>query len=109
MKLVRMYKQTLLLLWLILFSNEMLAQDDTLNFPPPDVPASVHAVGTTEIIDVDGKLNEPACNTALPIADFSAWSHDKAALMLLAYFLLLAGLSCLLWLKATQNFKRAID
>jgi len=58
--------------WLILllFITPAASAQDTLNFPPPAHPVTVYAVETTASIQVDGKLNEAAWNSAPVISDF---------------------------------------
>jgi len=46
------------------------AQSDTLNFPPPSVPASVYATETKELIEMDGRLNEASWHTTPVVNDF---------------------------------------
>ena len=46
------------------------AQGDTLNFPPPALPPLLYAVETGESINVDGRLNEGAWQTAPVILNF---------------------------------------
>ncbi len=43
---------------------------DTLNFPPPAVPETVEAIETSEKIIIDGRLDEPAWQTAPVISNF---------------------------------------
>ncbi|MDC6364570.1 MULTISPECIES: carbohydrate binding family 9 domain-containing protein [Flavobacteriaceae] len=45
-------------------------QNETDNFPPPEVPVRITASKVTGIITVDGRLDEPDWDLAEPITDF---------------------------------------
>lgn len=55
---------------LLLQQFSVQAQGDTLNFPPPATPVSIFAIETTSAIAVDGKLSEPAWQSAPVAQDF---------------------------------------
>lgn len=46
------------------------AQETDANFPPPENPPEIRAVRVTDLIRIDGKLNEADWQRAIPVTDF---------------------------------------
>ncbi|HVX50251.1 MAG TPA: DUF5916 domain-containing protein, partial [Chitinophagaceae bacterium] len=53
----------------IILAGSIYAQD-TINFPPPVIPATIRAIEAKENITVDGKLNEPSWQAAPVTGNF---------------------------------------
>lgn len=61
-----------LLYYLIFFfpCNIIFAQVDDQNFPPPEQAPVIKAIKTTQAMNIDGQLDEPIWEQAIPISDF---------------------------------------
>ncbi|KPM33290.1 Hypothetical protein I595_193 [Croceitalea dokdonensis DOKDO 023] len=67
-----------LLVFLVLGCFAGLAQEDeTDNFPPPEVPVKINASKTSGTITIDGRLEEPDWDMAEPITDFFRVEPDQ--------------------------------
>lgn len=63
-------RYSVIFLVFFIFSIGLYAQGADGNFPPPEIRKEVKAVKTTSTIKIDGKLDEPDWQNAIPVSDF---------------------------------------